>query len=350
LNALKDDAALYHAEHSLNAWLRNPGKPVVRGEAGLTLPGTLQEPDPDLTRDRDGVWLHNYLFAQVNPGGLTDIYWFVSEIVSNDLYPVFKRFRNFMTGIPLSNGHYIDVAATVSNPNLRVLGQKDARGTSAHLWVQNREHTWKNVVRGGDITPQSGKITISGLEPGLFLVEEWDTYGGQKIASWQTAVNAAGELTIQVDRLSTDVAYRLAASSPKVPGQLSYSKWADAMRASEGDTVAYTLSIAHQGAPITTTTWVTDTLPTQLDFVNGSLSASAGTATFQEGRVHWAGLISATPRLTVTFQMTVPSSEPMIISNVATFYNPALDATPVIRAALLLINGQQLYLPLLIKQ
>jgi uncharacterized repeat protein (TIGR01451 family) len=347
---MKNDAALYHAEHNLNVLLRNPGKPVVRGEAGLTLPGTIQEPDPDLKKDKDGVWLHNYLFAQVSPGGLTDIYWFVSEIVSNNLYPVFKRFRNFMTGIPLSNGYYIDVAATVSNPNLRVLGQKDARGTSAHFWVQNREHTWKNVVRGRDISPQSGDITISGLRPGLFAVEEWDTYGGQKKSSRHITVSAAGELTIQVDRLSSDVAFRLDASGPRVPAQLSYKIWADSLRAGEGDTVAYTLSIAHQGGPMTTTTWVTDTLPTQLDFVDGSLSASSGTATYQAGRVRWTGLISATPRLTVTYQMTVPNSEPMIISNVAAFYNPALDAAPVMRAALVLINGQQLYLPVLIKQ
>jgi uncharacterized repeat protein (TIGR01451 family) len=330
--------------------VRHPGKPVVRGEAGLTLPGTIQEPDPDLKRDTDGVWLHNFLFAQVSPGALTDIYWFVDEIVLNNLYPVFRRFRNFVAGIPLSSGFYIDVAATVSNPNLRVLGQKDSRGLSAHLWVQNRDHTWKNVVHGTEISPQSGDITISGLKPGPFVVEEWDTYGGQQRTSWQTTVNAAGELMLEVDRLSTDVAFKLNVAAPAAPGQLSYGKWADAIRAAQGDTVAYTLSITHQGAPVTTTTWVTDTLPTELDFVVGSLSASVGTATFQEGRVRWAGQISATPRLTVTYHMTVPNSEPMIISNVATFFNPALDAAPAMRAAMILINGQQLYLPVVLKR
>ena len=255
-----------------------------------------------------------------------------------------------MDGIPLSSGNYVDVAATVSNPSLRVLGQKDSRGVAAHFWVQNRDHTWWNVVRGTAIAPQSADVTVAGLTPGVFTVEAWNTYQGEMIASWQTTVDAAGEFTVQVDGLRTDAAYRLYAEDSPPSVQLSYNKWANSIRAVEGETITYTLSIVRQGTSLTAVTWVTDTLPPQLDFVDGSLNANAGTATHQNGRVFWAGLISATPRLTVTYQMTVPTSRPMIISNVATFYNAVLDPIPVQKAALVWINEQRVYLPLVIKQ
>jgi hypothetical protein len=93
LNAMKNDAALYHSEHSLNTWLERPGKPVVRGEAGLTLPGTVQEPDPGLMKDKQGVWLHNYLFAQVDAGGMTDLYWFTCTRFSEAFAALCRAFR-----------------------------------------------------------------------------------------------------------------------------------------------------------------------------------------------------------------------------------------------------------------
>jgi hypothetical protein len=114
-----------------------------------------------------------------------------------------------MSGIPLTNGQYVDLEAAVSNPNLRVLGQKDRTGVAAHFWVQNRGYTWWNTVQGADIAPQSGNVTISGLASGVFTVEEWDTWGGQVAARWQVSVDGTGNMVIPVERLQTDVAFKI---------------------------------------------------------------------------------------------------------------------------------------------
>ena len=84
-----------------------------------------------------------------------------------------------MSGIPLSNGHYKDVAATVSNPVIRVLGQKDLVNNRAHLWIDNSKHTWKNVVDGVAIPAVSGTVTVDGLKDGPYKVEWWNTTTGE---------------------------------------------------------------------------------------------------------------------------------------------------------------------------
>lgn len=218
LNAMKNDSALYHSEHSLNAWLRSPDKPVIRGESGLTLPGTTQEPDPDLRRDRNGIWLHKFLFAQVDAGALYDLYWFTDEIVANNLYPLFKRFRDFMAGIPFNSGQFVNAEPLVSGSNLRVLGQKDTANNRAFLWVDNRQHTWKRVVTGAAITPVSGTITLSGFSPNRALpVQWWNTCSGQAPASCTVSISSQGNvttdsqgrITLTVNNLGTDMGVKI---------------------------------------------------------------------------------------------------------------------------------------------
>ena len=138
--------------------------------------------------------------------------------------------------------------------------------------------------------------------------------------------------------------------SPDPEFQLSYNKWAQPAIAGEGETITYTLSFIRRGTPPTTRTWIRESVPTQLDFVDGSLSANTGTATYQDGRVHWTGLISAMPQMTITYQMAVPASEPKFIRNNAIFYNPLRDADPVIISTLIIIRGKETFLPLIIKK
>lgn len=219
-NAMKDDSALYHSEHSLNAGLRDPGKPVVRGEAGLTLDGTTQEPDPQLIDDTNGVWLHKLLFSQVDAGGLTDIYWFTEEIARNDLYPVFKRFRDFMAGIPFNSGLFVDANPLVSGTNLRAFGQKDTASSRAYLWIDNRTHTWKRVVNGQAATPASSTVSLSGFTPNVTLpIQWWNTCSGRPPNSCTASISsqgtvtadASGRVTIEISRLETDLGVRVGA-------------------------------------------------------------------------------------------------------------------------------------------
>jgi hypothetical protein len=203
------DGVAWHLAYSRDV-RRNTDVPMVWGEKGIAQENNPDEgEDPRVSQDKEGIWLHNQTWAWLEPGALYTLYWYNDSLDKNDLYPVYKRFRDFMDGIPLSNGHYVEVAATVSNPQVRVLGQEDDRGTAAHFWVQNANHTWWNVVRNNSVPPQSAEIALSGLAPGLFTVEQWDTYQGQVVARWQVEVGTSGEMNLHVDALRTDVAFKI---------------------------------------------------------------------------------------------------------------------------------------------
>jgi hypothetical protein len=222
LNALLVDSALFHTEHSANALSRAPGTPVVRGESALTLPNSSQQTDPQLVLDTDGVWLHKLLFARLHPGGLYEIYWYNDEIIANNLYGVFSRFRDFIAGVPLNSGRWADAAPQVTGEGLRALGQVEAGGNRAVLWIDNRTHTWKRVVNGQPPRPASGTVKVSGFTPGAPLsVQWWDTCSGQpptcrvRVTKTETlTADAAGALTFTLTNLTNDVAVKVGSFGP----------------------------------------------------------------------------------------------------------------------------------------
>ena len=220
-------------------------KPTVRGETAFThlqrfacpYRGVYQRDNEDqlLVDDTDGVWWRKWVWSQTDPGGLYEIYWMPGLLMSRQ-FTYAKAYQSFTSDIALSNGHYKDVGATVSNMNLRVLGQKDLSNNRAHLWIDNAPYTWKAVVNhnrvpeawnssatyaanstcgGGSPThiykslqagnanrpltnpswwqdtgafdpasnpalppPVSGTVTVSGLSDGLYTVSWWDTTTG----------------------------------------------------------------------------------------------------------------------------------------------------------------------------
>lgn len=186
------------------------GKPLIRGETGFS---------DEVLQDTKGIWLHNYIWAGVNPGGMVELYWYSKEHIvqpeeGNDLRYHYRTYNNFIEDIPLNNGNYRDAEAVVSNDNLRVWGQKDLNCECAHLWLQNIKHTWKNVVDGNSIRPASGEVTISGFQPGKgYTLEWWDTYQTDKTlqitGSETIKAGADGSIVFQVDNLADDVAVKI---------------------------------------------------------------------------------------------------------------------------------------------
>ncbi len=217
LTAMKNDTVLYHNEHSLNVWMQHPGKPVVRGEAGVTEITSDANPDPDLDKDIWGIWLHKFLFSQMDSGGLYELYWYSDTIVKNNLFPVYKRYRDFMAGIPINSGQFVDLAASSTNPSMRVLGQKDPSSNRAFFWVDNRQQTWRHVVDGDNIPSIDGEIKIIGFQPNITLpVQWWNTCSGQPPSSCSVKISNntvvqtdnTGTITLQVQNLENDIAIK----------------------------------------------------------------------------------------------------------------------------------------------
>jgi hypothetical protein len=181
----------------------------VRGEAGLDSP-TTGSFDPNLQKDTRGIWLHNDLWAQVNAGGMYNMFWWASETIPAGYYSHYLAYRNFMQGIPLTNGRYRDAQATASTAQLRVLGQRDDTAGQMHLWIQNTQHTWKRAVAGTPPAAVNGTITIPNVAAGSYKVEWWNTYTtSNPVFSTQT-VSANGSLVLSLpSALSEDVAVKI---------------------------------------------------------------------------------------------------------------------------------------------
>ena len=182
-------------------------------------------PTTQFQNDTESIWLHNYIWGSINAGGIIDSYFYENiHIYSKnrdgtyifDHRDRYGSYYNFISDIPLNKGGYQDAQALVSNTNLRAWGQKDLGHGCAHLWLQNKDHTWKNVVDNLPIPAVSGTVKISGFQPNeSYTIEWWDPYQADKtqqiISSNPIVAQADGALSIQVINLATDVALKIIA-------------------------------------------------------------------------------------------------------------------------------------------
>ncbi len=215
------DTAWYNAAYGLLLGGGSPvgaGKPLVRGEAGLDDPasgGYLAE----INRDSEGIWLHNNVWGQVGPGGIADLMWWTSETITENsntgrvpgLLPVYAAYQNFMAGIPLTNGRYQDIRALVSDPRLRAWGQRDDAAGRAHLWIQNKAHTWQAAVKGTPIPAAGGTINLPGFPAGTYTIEWWGTYQTQnQVFKTENVTVTNGSLTLTLpEAILTDLAVKI---------------------------------------------------------------------------------------------------------------------------------------------
>ncbi len=219
---MEGDSAYYHVWHStdLRGW--DLDFPVVRGEAGMDPIDSMCRDCLGIDQDIQGVWAHNYVWSTIDSGALYELYstWWAGDhghVVRSGIYDhlnVYKAFSDFMKDIPLSNGHYEDLAATISDERLRAWGQKDLANGRAHLWIQNKNHTWRNAVNGVFVLPVYANLTMLGFQPGAsYTVEWWDTYAGQSTSSETVVAKSDGSITLGIISVDTDIAAKIRRSS-----------------------------------------------------------------------------------------------------------------------------------------
>jgi hypothetical protein len=198
-------------------------KPFVRGETGVAVSGT--EPvDPAIIAEVTGTYYHKKVWAHVGLLGYTcDGEWYpqIFEPHSNtafpnstyDIYKIYAAYDEFMEGEPLNNGTHTDVGTDLtgdsfvasSNPNLRAYGSKDPATARVLIWVDNKNNTWLNPNLG---MLASGIITVTGVPPGSYTQETWNTGAGTYIKTEDAiVVGADGVLRFDVST-SKDVAFK----------------------------------------------------------------------------------------------------------------------------------------------
>jgi hypothetical protein len=228
----ESDTAAYHLDYgrttrqALLSAGRGFNQPIIRGEAGIDFVQSQSE-QPGLKRDTQGVWLHNLLWASLDAGALGELYWWIDNLRSQPgpdgqpgLYEVFGYLRDFMNGIPLNDGHYQAAAAAASDPRLRIVGQMDPINARAHLWIQNREHTWRRAVDDPDAAyGLGGTVTLDDFpaDTGLTITwHEFTTAGLPSIRTSSAATTAEGRLVLELpqDPGITDVGVKIEPAGP----------------------------------------------------------------------------------------------------------------------------------------
>jgi len=208
---LANDSALFFNSYDLAALAANFGKPVIWGEMGIDGHNGSNTEDPDIIRDTAGVWLHKIIWARCGPGGVYPLYWYTTDIWTNNLHSLYGAWQAFMANIPFTNGHYQDVAATSSNGNMRVFGQRDLSAKQAYFWIDNSQDTWRNVVNGTSIPSVSGTVKINLQQPnGTYTLTWYDTKTGGATGTVNLTADGSGVVTVSVTNLQTDEAAKLA--------------------------------------------------------------------------------------------------------------------------------------------
>ncbi len=208
-------------------------KPTIRGETGFVVGPNSGDWTKDFAKDTNGVWLHNFVWGGLHPGGVMEEYWWVTEHILTpiDLRNKYVDFYNFVKDIPLNNGNYVDAAAVATDPNARVLGQKDTVSGKAHLWIANKKHTWCAVVGNisgcpvvWDNSRLNGTVTMGGFSPNSSYSLEWWQFDNSvkltKVTGQNVTSDANGNIILDLGALPAtvvDVAVKIAAGSIPPP-------------------------------------------------------------------------------------------------------------------------------------
>ena len=125
-------------------------------------------------------------------------------------------------------------------------------------------------------------------------------------------------------------------------------KSASATALTYGQPVTYTVVVGGLGAPLAASVAVTDIVPSGLAYVSGTLTATQGMVNAASAStLLWSGTLSPTGFVTITYAVTVTSSQAEVITNTAVI--AASGYAPVTRTAAVFVNPYRVYLPLVVR-
>jgi PKD repeat protein len=185
--------------------------PVMKGETGIG--GPSDDIFAYLSEPNHGIWYHNLLWAQLSSRPVYNPnYWWSQHLRQIERREISRAFTAFIADVDLNRGGYSDAGARSENSNLRIIGQKNLETNRAHLWVQNNQHTWRNVMEISHPQPiaaQSGSLMIKMNPNTIYTVEWWDTDSGRVSRTEKVASDASGDLTLIIKGLESDLAVKV---------------------------------------------------------------------------------------------------------------------------------------------
>ncbi len=99
--------------------------------------------------------------------------------------------------------------AVLKSSKARIIGL--CNDSFAMVWVQNKEHTWWNVVNQKPVeTLESVDFELLSFQDGTYTVEWWDTYTGE-IVRTESIQAVGGKIPLHVENLDRDIAIKITA-------------------------------------------------------------------------------------------------------------------------------------------
>lgn len=78
------------------------------------------------------------------------------------------------------------------------------------VWARNEDLTWQNVTARRAVPPVPPSfLGLTGLAPGHWRVERWDTWTGRIVATTRVAVGSDGRARLALPEIAGDVALKL---------------------------------------------------------------------------------------------------------------------------------------------
>ncbi|MEE8391886.1 MAG: hypothetical protein V3S14_13965, partial [Anaerolineae bacterium] len=121
--------------------------------------------------------------------------------------------------------------------------------------------------------------------------------------------------------------FDLSASTKGAPSKVAF-----------GDTFTYTIVVVNSSLVSGTLgTTISDTLPTGVSYVSGTLMATAGVVTPTASGIEWSGIVMASSRITITFAVTATALPGRVITNTAVISDAGLSAPVTVPPAITLV-------------
>ena len=188
------------------------GKPALWAEFGIV------REEPELLaiseKDTEGVHMHNGAWGAFAAGAAGPAHFWYSNVFDRlNLYAHLKAISSFVKGIDWTGEGFqkaeIEMNRDGESERLRVVGLHGK--TLTFLWLQNKDHTWWNVVNKLPCLPiENARFKVTMWQPGNYRIEFWDTYEGKMTQSrTMEASKWGGVLTIPIDRLERDMALKI---------------------------------------------------------------------------------------------------------------------------------------------
>lgn len=189
------------------AQVRDFGKPYLFAEFGIIR----EKPDFRVLcdKDKEGVHLHNGLWAPLAYGaaGTGALWWWGQYVDPKDLYFQFLPVAKFAADIPWTTAGFEQARVETDHSQVRAIGLRGK--LLSILWIQNRAHTWWNVVHNVSIPRIEGaSVTLNDIEPGRYRVEVWDTWSGAPVHSSEVHASG-GAVRIPIPPFQRDLAVKL---------------------------------------------------------------------------------------------------------------------------------------------